>query len=48
MKTVGKCAYCKDPILYFQVIVKVGREELHKGCLHVLAEENPLLELKSL
>ena len=44
MKTEGKCVYCKDPILDFQAIVKVGKEKLHKGCLHVLCEENPLPE----
>jgi len=42
MKTVGKCPYCKDPIYDFQAKVKVGKEKLHKGCLHILAEENPL------
>lgn len=41
-KTVGKCAYCNDPILDFQAKVKVGKEQLHKGCLHILVEENPL------
>ncbi|KKM61547.1 hypothetical protein LCGC14_1530550, partial [marine sediment metagenome] len=36
MKTVGKCPYCKDPIYDFQAKVKVGKEKLHKGCLHIL------------
>ncbi len=42
MKAVGKCAYCKDPILDFQAKVKVGKEKLHRGCLHILTKENPL------
>ncbi len=42
LKTVGKCAYCGDPIYEFRAKVRVGKEELHRGCLHILAEENPL------
>ncbi len=41
MKTIGKCAYCKDPIYEHQAQVKVGRVKLHKGCLHIMATENP-------
>lgn len=42
MKTVGKCAYCKDPIYESQAKVKVGKEKLHTGCLHILTKENPI------
>lgn len=42
MKIVGKCAYCKDPIYAMRASVKVGKENLHTGCLHILAKENPL------
>jgi hypothetical protein len=41
MKT--KCAYCKDPIYDFQAKVIVGKEKLHRGCLHVLADANKSL-----
>ena len=42
IKEIGKCAYCRDPIYDSQATVKVGREKLHRGCLHILAEENLL------
>lgn len=42
MKTIGKCIYCKDPVYDFQDKVKVGEVLFHKGCVHVLAEENPV------
>jgi len=40
MKTIGKCAYCNDPIYDYQAMVEVGKEKLHKGCLHKLSKEN--------
>lgn len=40
MKTIGKCAYCKDPIYDFQKL-KVDNAiiSLHKGCLTIVGEK---------
>lgn len=40
MKTISKCAYCKDPIEDFQELKVGGRRiPLHKGCLSIVAKE---------
>lgn len=40
MKTIGKCAYCGDPIYDFQKLEVNGKFiPLHKGCLHIVAKE---------
>ncbi len=37
MKTIGKCAYCKDPIYDFQETGKAGK--YHKSCKQIKDKE---------
>jgi len=40
IETIGKCAYCKDPIYDFQKVEVEGSIiPLHKGCLAIVAEK---------
>ena len=37
MKTIGKCAYCKDPIYDFQAVDKT--DKYHAGCKQIKDKE---------